>query len=1143
MKQIDYINPSSVETVTSHHFAFGDLDNDGDLDMVIGEYHGKLIFYRNIGTRTEPVWQQELGMFDDIDIPPISGPPYSSPDLADIDSDGDLDLIIGVHGSSTLNDIYFYRNTGNPSVPDWQEDKNVIQISEGEMAIPVLVDLDNDQDLDMVIGDIDGSLHYYRNVGDKFTPAWVEEVAFFLTPTYIDVGSRSSPSLADLDGDGDFDLVVGALDGTLTYFENVGTANDPFFEQQEGMFTNIDVGSNCSPTLVDLDGDNDYDLVLGNWEKNVVYYENTGTSTQPTWLLQEEMFAGIDVGLNSAPAMCDLNGDGLPDLVIGHKQSSMVQPIYLFLNMGTAENPVWVLDNTGFHEVNDIVEKYVTPTFADLDNDGDNDLITGSWDGRLYFFENTGAISSPVWTYRPYMFLGIDVGNYCVPFLADLDGDEDLDLTIGEENGRLTFYRNFGTREIPQFATEEVDTTIYQNIDVGNRSAPALMDIDSDDDLDLIIGISTGSLVLYENGGNKYQPAWGLRDFFFQELDFDLDWFPIPKVYDLNQDGKDDLILVEQSGTVKVYWNNLSDGGMKGPSFNNFQPDFVYDTTFFYISGIISDLDGVYDDNTGSEGQGVYLLWDNDGELINSANEIQMNGVAGDTFRTITMISSQFRDAEFVYQVHAFDNHPVQKNSGESPLFQISVFDDDNEGPVFLFFNPDTVEAGETFSIEAGVSDPSGCFDDMTTSDGQGAFLRWDTDGELSNTYHEIPLSFIANDLLQTDEPLSGQTEGTIVYYQIYLYDNDFDNFYLQDRKQSISTVQQVYIRSSNPGDDDNQGPTISDIVTVPAQVYDTTSFHIEAKIVDSSGVYDDQTGSQGQGVHVRWDIDGELANNFFETQMSLIGDDIFRTDEKIPSQFWGSDLIYRIYAYDNDFDNENPMDRTQGTSLVQSIHINDDDVDPPVFSNFSPYQAEPGNEFFIECDITDTSGIYDDNTGSDGFGVYLLWDTDGELENSANELQMDSVSVNHFRTVFALNGLNYTDNFVYQVYAYDNDFDNFYSDDRKQGKSEAIEIQLSNPEFELVKFGMAPNPFEDKTYFIFELSKDAVIDIQVFTVSGERVTQIEDNYRAGNPAEIEWDGSNIVGENLASGVYVIRFQAKSGGEKIERTEKIAIIR
>lgn len=1078
-KNIAFFNPGKVETAANHRPYFADLDSDGDMDLVMGEYHGRIIFYRNTGSAVMAVWEQELHVFENIDIPPVSGPPFSAPALADIDNDQDQDLVVGVRGSSSLNDLYFYRNEGSQLNPDWQEENGVFVISEGELAVPEFADLDNDGDLDLTLGDTDGTLHYYRNTGDEYVPVWQEVVSFYLTPTFIDVGTRSSPVFCDLDGDGDLDLIVGGGDGRIYYYKNTGTVSNPVFTADTQVFAGIDADDNANPALADLDGDGDFDLTVGNWELNLFYFENTGTAQNAEWTLNNEMYAGIDAGFNASPELIDLDGDDILELVIGNQNPTRNAPFLLYVNTGTNENPVWHSDATLLSGASSLSEKYTTPVFFDLDNDGDKDLVSGAWDGSIYFFENTGTAQLPQWSFDPLTFLGIDVGNYSVPFFADLDGDGDADLTIGETFGELTYFINNGTAADPQFDAAQPDTGMFENIDVGDNSSPVLIDMDSDGDLDLIVaeGEKTGgTLEYFENTGSPNTPVWTHRDGYFQYLDFDIDFFPIVKSADVNADGKPELILGEQSGALKIYLNKSSQTTNNGPVYSGFRPLLVQDSSNFYISGTITDQDGVFDDNTGSTGQGVYLLWDDDGEIDNSANEVQLDLVQGDTFQTISLIPSQFKDATFVYKVFAYDMHPVNQSQSSSALLTIIIQDDDSQPPVFMGFYPDSAEINHSFQIKVSVLDESGIYDDNTDISGQGAYLLWDTDGELNSTYNVMQLSiedsgigsvYSADNLMQLSSP------GNLVY-RVYIYDNDFDNYYFADREQAISGVKTIEIYDSQiPGDDDTDPPQFSNIMTNPVAIYDTTFFEINAEITDPSGIYDDNSGSQGQGVHIRYDSDGETDMDYNEVQMDLVSGNVFRTTALLGTEFWGNNFVFRVYAYDNDFDEANPADRKLGISSLFQIDIMDDDQMPPDFSLITPPNIEVGQPFTIKAVITDPSGIYDDLSGSDGQGVYLSWDIDGELANSANELTMSVLQGDTFRIDTDIPGQPSGTQLLFNITAWDDDFDNNAVQDRSRANSQVRNVII---------YQGGDTDIDGPVFNSF--SPDTVLDNQSFNIS-----------------------------------------------------------
>lgn len=298
------------------------------------------------------------------------------------------------------------------------------------------------------------------------------------------VGFFASPSFADIDGDGDLDAFVGNNDGNTLFFRNNGTASAAVFVNEASNFGITDVGYSAHPSFADIDGDGDQDAFVGSNDGTTLFFRNTGTANAAVFVKETGNFGISDVGGYAKPSFADIDGDGDQDAFVGNKDGIT----QFFRNTGTANAPAFT-GETGNFGITDVGFS-ASPTFADIDGDGDLDAFVGNLDGNTLFFRNTGTSNAPVFVSEPGNFGIADVGSGANPTFVDIDGDGDQDVFVGESFGDLLYFKNNNLPVLTQpSAIDYTDTKFNDSFATvtGNLSA-----FDSDGD-NLTYGISGGT--------------------------------------------------------------------------------------------------------------------------------------------------------------------------------------------------------------------------------------------------------------------------------------------------------------------------------------------------------------------------------------------------------------------------------------------------------------------------------------------------------------------------------------------------------------------------------------------------------------------------------------------------------------------------
>lgn len=325
----------------------------------------------------------------------------------------------------------------------------LIGVDIGSYSAPAFADMDDDGDQDLFVGDISGNIRYYKYEGTTFN----EQTGDANPMDAVAAGILATPTLVDIDDDGDEDLFIGNFNGTINYHKNTGTVLVTEFTAQTGAnnpLNGVDIGDYSTPAFVDIDGDGDLDVFIGSGAGVISFYKNTGTDSLPIFTAQNgsnNPLDGVDVGQFSAPIFHDVDKDGDIDVLIGENQV-----VFFYQNMGSVTEPQFSTSTDWILPVNDIV---IRPAFVDIDEDDDLDAFIGGGQGKLRYLENiTTNYNNPTITSysgAAEATVHVDENQLKVTTLVASDADADLitfavtggtdqsKFTVDETSGELTF--------------------------------------------------------------------------------------------------------------------------------------------------------------------------------------------------------------------------------------------------------------------------------------------------------------------------------------------------------------------------------------------------------------------------------------------------------------------------------------------------------------------------------------------------------------------------------------------------------------------------------------------------------------------------------------------------------------------------------
>jgi hypothetical protein len=406
-----------------------DLDGNAVMDVILGDisYNNLNALYNDGGTASSHIGSQD-SVFPVYDVP-VDVQIFPAAFYVDVNNDARRDLLVSPNNRSLSRNFtssWFYENTGTDAAPVFSlSSTDLIQgemIDLGEGAYPVPFDYNSDGRMDLIVA----------NYG------------------YFD------PS--------------GNYPSQLALFSNIGTATMPEFELIDRDFGGLGsstLGQALYPTFGDLDGDQDQDMIIGDLQGKMHFFTNDPVGGQASFTLTATDITDIngsvmDVGQFAAPQLFDVNGDTLLDLLVGERNGN----INYYQNLGTATAPSWALihDTIGDVVVTEYwnITGYSTPHMY-FNNNGEREMLVGSESGFIHLYDNIDNNLNGVWNQVDSAFQNIRTGVRTGICVADYTGDNKLDVIVGNYRGGIGFWRNDFQVGIVDKQSNNSTLTIYPN--------------------------------------------------------------------------------------------------------------------------------------------------------------------------------------------------------------------------------------------------------------------------------------------------------------------------------------------------------------------------------------------------------------------------------------------------------------------------------------------------------------------------------------------------------------------------------------------------------------------------------------------------------------------------------------------------------
>ena len=511
-----------------------DFDGDGKLDVVVGvgdwtEYgwdnaydasgkwtngplRGYVYFIRNTGTNGKPVYDQPVKVMSA--DKPVETFGWPSPNFADFDGDGDLDLLCG----EFLDGFTYFENIGTRTAPKYAPGRRLTVPPGAEKSAAPSAWLAQQE-----AAKLPGSPH----------------------PLTMDL-EMITPVAINWDKDGDLDLIVGDEDGRVAFIENTGKFTSdhtpqflpPVYFKQEA--DDLKCGALATPVGVDWDGDGDIDIVSGNTAGYIVFYENLSGPgvAKPKWAAPKHLEADGKIirpmaGANGSIqgpceakwgyttlSIADWDGDGLPDILM----NSILGKVVWFKNIGTRKAPKLAAAQPIEVEWNGpqpalaygwlrpegkalLTQWRTTPVAVDWNHDGLTDLVMLDQEGCLAFFERA-KLDGKLVVLPPKRVLCDEKGEplllskgtagksgrrkICI---VDWDGDGKLDILLNSSSAN--FLRQVNARDGKWFF-QDMGALVQQNIE-GHDVSPTVVDFNADGIPDFLGGAEDGRFYYLKN--------------------------------------------------------------------------------------------------------------------------------------------------------------------------------------------------------------------------------------------------------------------------------------------------------------------------------------------------------------------------------------------------------------------------------------------------------------------------------------------------------------------------------------------------------------------------------------------------------------------------------------------------------------------